>query len=85
VTRPGTGNGIPAEPSVPCRAFSRKLERGARPHLLNLARQPGVVHHLCLSAVVSRPLNARLEPFGLATICSTERLAMIAQMGAGAT
>jgi hypothetical protein len=40
------GGGLNAAPSVFCSASSRKLERGARPLLLNLARQPGAVHHL---------------------------------------
>ncbi len=57
----GSGKGVPGGPSLYCVDSPPKLEKGARPPLLILARQPGVVHHLSISAHIGRPLKVYLK------------------------
>ena len=53
--RCGSGNGVPAAPSLCCAASSPRLEKGARPPT-SLARRPGVVHHLSVTKVTTSTL-----------------------------
>jgi len=57
----GSGKGVPGGPSLCCVDSPPKLEKGARPPFLILARQPGVVHHPSISAHIGRPLKVYLK------------------------